>query len=132
MKNRNEIDVLKIFDNFQKEIQKKPSHKQMMEEVRMMKFRVRPMQGDILLFNLQDERLIEVLWSLGKLDELFQNKFQKLSSKDKSVFFRIFDSMYQNFQSELGKINLRKDKPSNISPTVEIEIFKEQEKKKLN
>lgn len=132
MKIRNETDVLKIFDNFQKTIQKKPSHKHMMDEVRMMKFKVRPMQGDILLFNLQDKRLIEMLWSLGKLDELFQNKYQKLSSKDKGVFFRIFDSMYQNLQSELGKINLRRDKASNISPTVEIEIFKEQKQKKLN
>ena len=132
MRIKNEIDVLKIFNSFQKTIQKKPTHKLMMDEVLMMKFKVRPMQGDILLFNLQDERLIEALWSLGKLDELFQNKYQKLSSKDKGVFFRIFDSMYQRLQSELGKINLRRDKTSSISPTVEIEIFKEQKQKKLN
>lgn len=132
MKIRNETDVLQIFDTFQKAIQNKPPHKQIMDEVRMMKFKVRPMQGDILLFNLQDERLIEVLWSLGKLDELFHNKYQKLSLKDKGVFFRIFDSMYQKLQSDLGRINLRRDKASHISPTVEIEIFKEQKQKKLN
>lgn len=132
MKIRNETDVLQIFDTFQKTIQNKPSHKQMMNEVRMMKFKVRPMQGDILLFNLQDERLIELLWSLGKLDELFHDKYQKLSSKDRGVFFRIFDSMYQKLQSDLGRINLRRDKASNISPTVEIEIFKEKKQKKLN
>lgn len=132
MKTRNETDVLTIFDHFHKSIQKKPSSKLMMDEVRMMKFKVRPMQGDILLFNLQDERLIGVLWSLGKLDELFQNKYQKLSQKDKGVFFRIFDSMYQKLQLELGRINLRRDKVSSISPTVEIEIFKEQKQKKLN
>lgn len=132
MKIRNETDVIKIFDNFQKSIKKKPSHKLMMDEVRMMKFKVRPMQGDILSFNLQDKRFIEALWSLGKLDELFQNKYQKLSSKDKGVFFRIFDSMYQRLQLELGKINLRRDRTSSIFPTVEIEIFKEQKQKKLN
>lgn len=132
MKIRNKTDVLQIFDHFHKEIQKKPSHKRMMEEVRMMKFKVRPMQGDILLFNLQDKRLIEVLWSLGKLDELFQNKYQKLSTKERDVFFRIFDSMYQGLQSELGRINLRKDRAANMSPTVEMEIFKEQKQRKLN
>lgn len=132
MKIRNETDVLQIFDTFQKAIQNKPPHKQMINEVRMMKFKVRPMQGDILLFNLQDERLIEALWSLGKLDELFHNKYQKLSLKEKGVFFRIFDSMYQKLQSDLGRINLRRDKTSDISPTVEIEIFKEQKQKKLN
>lgn len=132
MKTRNETDVLQIFDIFQKSIQKKPPHKLMMDEVRMMKFKVRPMQGDILLFNLQDGRLIEILWSLGKLDDLFHNKYQKLSQKDKGVFFRIFDSMYQKLQLELGRINLRRDKVSSVSPTVEIEIFKEQKQKKLN
>lgn len=132
MKIRNETDVLQIFDTFRKAIQHKPPHKQMMDEVRMMKFKVRPMQGDILLFNLQDKKLIEALWSLGKLDELFHNKYQKLSLKEKGVFFRIFDSMYQKLQSDLGRINLRRDKASYISPTVEIEIFKEQKQKKLN
>jgi len=129
---KNKIDVIRIFDLFQKSIQRKPSYKEMIEEVRMMKFKVRPMQGDVLLFNLRDERLIEVLWNLGKLDELFQNKYKKLSSQDKGVFFRIFDGMYQRLQTELSQINLRRDKPSNISPTVEMEIFKEQKQKKLN
>jgi NCAIR mutase (PurE)-related protein len=132
MKNTNGTDVLKIFDAFQKSIQKKPTYEQMVEEVRMMKFKVRPMQGDILLFNLKDEGLIEILWNLGKLDELFQNKYAQLSKKDKGVFFRIFDSMYQRYQTELSKINLRKDKTANVSPTVEMEIFKEQRQKKLN
>ncbi len=132
MKDKNEIDVLKIFDNFHRTLQKKPSQKQMMDEVRMMKFKVRPMQGDALLFNMFDERLIEVLWNLGKLDELFHSQYQKLSQKNKQLFFRIFDSMYEKLQSELNRINLRRDKASNISPVVEIEIFKERAKKKLN
>ncbi|MBI3366810.1 hypothetical protein HY041_04260 [Candidatus Roizmanbacteria bacterium] len=132
MKHKSETDVLKIFDTFQKSLQQKPSYEQMVNEVRMMKFKIRPMQGDVLSFDLQDARLIEVLWSLGKLDELFQDKYQKLSQKDKGVFFRIFDSMYQRIQSELGKINLRKDRTSNISSMVEIEIFKEGKQKRLN
>ncbi len=132
MKTKSEIDILKLFNTFQKSLQQKPSYKQMMDEVRMMKFKIRPMQGDVLSFDLQDAGLIEVLWSLGKLDELFQDKYQKLSQKDKGVFFRIFDSMYQRLQSELGKINLRKDRTSNLSPMIEMEIFKEQKQKKLN
>lgn len=132
MKHKSETDVLKLFDTFQKSLQQKPSYKQMMDEVRMMKFKVRPMQGDVLLFNMLDERFIEALWNLGKLDELFQNQYQKLSQKNKQLFFRIFDSMYEKLQSELNKINLRRVKTSNISPVLEIEIFKERAKKKLN
>ncbi len=129
MKNKNQIDVLKIFDSFQKMVQKKRTYQEMIDEVRMMKFKIRPMQGDILLFNLKDERLIEVLWGLGKLDQLFHNTYHKLSSRDKGVFFRIFDGMYQRLQTELSKINLRKDRLSQTPPVVEMEIFKEQQKK---
>lgn len=129
MKIKNGNDVLKIFDNFQKSVLHKPPYQKMVEEVRMMKFKVRPMQGNVLEFDLKDERLIQVLWSLGKLDELFQNEYPKLSQKEKDVFFRIFDSMYQELQSELGKINLRKEETQDVSPAVEIEIFKDKKQK---
>jgi hypothetical protein len=132
MKNKYQADVLKIFDDFQKMIQKRRSYQEMMDEVRMMKFKIRPMQGDILLFNLKDERLIEVLWGLGKLDQLFQNTYHRLSSKDKNIFFRIFDGMHQKLQAELGRINLRKDRLIQTPPVVEMEIYKEQKQKKLN
>lgn len=132
MKNKNQSDVLKIFDDFQKMIQRKRTYQEMIDEVRMMKFKIRPIHGDILLFNLKDERLIEALWSLGKLDELFHDKYHGLSSKDKSTFFRILDGMHQRLQAELGRINLRKDKLSQTPLVVEMEIFKEQKQKKLN
>lgn len=133
MRNKNNNDVLRIFDHFQKTIVQKPSHKQMFTEVRMMKFKVRPMHGDVLSFDLHDEKLIELLWSLGKLDELYQKEYKKLSEKEKNVFYKIFDSMYQKFQTELSKLNLRSDKITNISPTAEIEIYRErQAKKRLN
>ena len=47
----------------------------MFEEVRMMKFKIKPIQGDVSAFNLKNERFIESLWSLGKLDEFFHKEF---------------------------------------------------------
>lgn len=133
MRNKKHNDVIKIFDDFQKTMLRKPSYKVMFDEIRMMQFKIKPMQGDILLFNLQDRRLVELLWSLGKLDELFQHEYKRLSGKNKGIFFRIFDSMHQKFQIELNQLNLRKEQVTKSSPTVEMEIYKEQQaRKKFN
>ncbi len=133
MRSRKSNDVLKIFNNFQKTISHKPGYKDMFDEIRMMQFKIKPMQGDILVFNLQDKQLIELLWSLGKLDELFQHEYKRLSIKEKNTFFRIFDSMYQKLQTELNKLNLHKEQIARSSPAVEMEIFREQQaRRKLN
>ena len=50
----------------------------MYEEIRMMKFRIRPLQGNVLSVNLNNEKFIEVLWSMGKLDEFYGDKQNKL------------------------------------------------------
>ena len=123
-------DVIEIFTNFQKQLNHKPSMTQMYDEIRMMKFKIRPMQGDILNVNLQNPDFIETLWSLGKLDEIFQKEYRHLSTKNKQVFFRIFDNIYQKLQSGLNKIRLRPEKISNLSSVLEMEIFKENQGKK--
>ena len=128
----NKNDVIEIFTDFQKLLNNKPSMMQMYDEIRMMKFKIRPMQGDILNVNLQNPDFIETLWSLGKLDEIFQKEYRRLSSKNKQVFFRIFDNLYQRLQSGLNKIRLQPEKMSNFSSVVEMEIFKEQKHKKSN
>jgi len=134
MKNKaNNDDVLRIFRDFQYVLEHKPSLNQMFKEIRMMKFKVKPMQGDIAFIDLQNDKLIEVLWNLGKLDELFQKEYPKLTNQGKDVFFRIFEGMYQKLQTELNSINLRKQKPSARSSIFEMEIFKENnDKNKLN
>lgn len=105
----------------------------MMEEVRMMKFKVRPVQGDIGEFNLKNGKLLEAVWSLGKLDELFQKEYDNLSFKEKKVFMRIFDGLYQRLQSELNGINLKRNKFGNPLPVLEMEIFREKHSlKKVN
>lgn len=133
MRKKRNHDVLAIINDFKKIIDSKPSATKMMEEVRMMKFKVRPIQGDISEFNLKNDRLLEMLWSLGKLDEFFQKELTDLPTKEKKVFVRIFDGLYQQFQSELNGINLKKNKFGNPPPVLEMEIFREKHTiKKIN
>ena len=132
--NTEDKDILSLFNYIQKIISAKPSINQMFEEVQMMKFKIKPIQGDLMSFNLKNEQFIESLWSLGKLDEFFYKEFPTLSKKEKDVFIRIFDSLYFKYQQQLNQTNLQQ-KQLSLTKTglLELEIYKERKlKKKVN
>jgi len=127
-------DIISLFGNIQKIISSKPNINQMFEEVRMMKFKIKPIQGDLMSFNLKNEQFIESLWSLGKLDEFFFKEVPTLSKKEKEVFMKIFDSLYFKYQQQLNQANLQQRKVT-LTKTglLEMEIYKERKlKKKTN
>lgn len=132
-KRENTDEVLRIFKDFEKILQNKPSPKEMYQDVRMMKFKIRPVSGDIALLNVRNTQFVETLWSLGKLDEIFQREFNKLAPQQQEIFYRIFDNMYQKFQNQLNTISLKPDSPSERSQIFELEIYKDASlKKKVN
>ena len=131
MQKKNHTDVLDLVYSFQKKIlENKPPQEQMYLDVRMMQFKIRPLQGDVSLLNLKNEHFIEILWSLGKLDEFFQGHIKQVSNKQKNTFYKLFDELYARFQNELNKINLQKEKSNDISAGFEMEIFKDRAMKK--
>lgn len=114
---------------FQKKIlENKPALHQMLEEVRMMKFKIKPLHGDISLLNLKNNSFIEILWSLGKLDEFFQSQYKKVSSGKKDLFLRLFDEIHEKFQDKLNDLNLKPEKIVESSSSFEMEIYKERAK----
>lgn len=126
MKKKNNSDVLEMMSTFKtKVLEHKPSSKQMYDEVRMMRFKIRPVQGDISMLNLQNTHFIEVLWSLGKLDEFFQKNIDSLPADQRTMFFRLFDEVYKKFQQELNKISLKQESAVDNPNVFEMEIFKE-------
>ena len=98
-----------------------------------MRFKIRPISGDVSLLQLKNHQLIETLWGLGKLDEVFQNEYEKLGSDQKEVFFRLFDNLYLQYEDQLNKININKEIKPKLSQVFEMEIFKDlSAKKKVN
>lgn len=105
----------------------------MYEDIRLMKFKIRPLQGDISRINFNNDMLIEMLWSLGKLDEVFQSEYDMLSVQSRDSFYRLFDNLYKEYQSKLNNIHIRQDRLAESSNALEMEIFKElPPEKKLN
>lgn len=134
MRKKTSKDIISLFGNIQKVISTKPSVNQMFEEVQMMKFKIRPIQGDLMSFNLKNQNFIESLWSLGKLDEFFFKETPSLSKKEKEVFIRLFDNLYSRYQQKLNQSNLQKRKVT-LTKTglLELEIYKERKlKQKVN
>ncbi|MEK7597140.1 MAG: hypothetical protein AAB441_00670 [Patescibacteria group bacterium] len=134
MKKKISRDVISLFGNIQKIISAKPNINQMFEEVQMMKFKIKPIQGDLMSFNLRNEQFIESLWSLGKLDEFFFREVPTLSKKEKEIFMKFFDSLYFKYQQQLNQSNLQQRKLTlKRTGLLELEIYKEGKlKKKVN
>ncbi|MDH7476022.1 MAG: hypothetical protein QHH09_00945 [Microgenomates group bacterium] len=134
MAQKTKEEILSLLKNFQKNIlDKKPSLKQMYEEIRMMNFKIKPLQGDISILDLNNRRFIETLWRLGKLDEFFYNKVKKLKKADQKILFNYFDSLHFKLQEKLNQLNFKQAKLKETSPVIEMEIIKEHyQRKKLN
>ncbi|QQG44414.1 MAG: hypothetical protein HYW86_00645 [Candidatus Roizmanbacteria bacterium] len=126
MKKNNGNDIIEMMTHFQKKIlEQKPSLDKMFEEIRMMKFKIRPLNGDISLLDLKNNHFIEILWSLGKLDEFFQFQYKKVSVHKRSLFIKLFDEMHDKFQEDLNNLNLKPEKLPSTTSAFEMEIFKE-------
>src|SRR3989338_6604003 len=133
MVKKNSKDVVEILSNLKKALGVRPPFEKMYEEIRMMRFKIKPISGDIFLIQLKNQRLIETLWSLGKLDEVFQQEYKMLDSEQKETFFRLFDNLYQQFQDQLNRININPEARSKLPQVLEMEIFKDMStNKKMN
>jgi len=132
MKRKTNKDVLELIGNFQKTLENNPPLSKMYKEIQMMKFKVKPIHGNFSVVNLNNEKFIKALWSLGKLDDFFQKEFRGLSSKNKELFSKILESIYQKCQMELNKADLQVEEVTSDSGFLEVEIFKELKEKKVN
>lgn len=126
MARKSTVDVLETISRFrQRVLGHKPTVDQMYDEVRMMKFKVRPLQGDISVVNLHDKNFIEILWSLGKLDEFYHFNVEKISQSELDTFYKMVDEMYDKFQEELNTLDLKQERFPQSASSFEMEIYKD-------
>ena len=131
MKKDNKSDVLALLELFQQNVLlNKPPIKEMLTEIQMMRFKVKPRQGDLANVDFTNHGLIEILWSLGKLDEFFQQQCLKLNNRDQEALFTYFESIHKKLQDDLNRLNLKHETGGARLANLEIEIFKERTKKR--
>lgn len=128
MKINKKKDVFNLITRLQKILSRKPSQDQMLKEVQMMKFKIRPVLGDVSLLNFKNLQLIETLWGLGKLDDFFHKESKRVAGSDQKTFFQIMSQIRGKLETQLSRISFKK--PIEIPQTIEMEIFKERSSKK--
>ncbi len=119
------VSPAQIITAFQKIIRRKPSVRKMYEDIRLMQFRIRPIEGDITNIDVANDTFIEMLWSLGKLDEIFQKKYYDMEGKNREVIYDMFEKLYDEYQSKLNKASFRKETALGPGPKLEMEIYRE-------
>lgn len=125
-KNEKKEDVISLLSYYQKTvIINKPTLEIMLDEIKMMNFKIRPLSGDFSLINGMDSKLIEMIWNLGKLDQLYREKENLLKSKDRKLFMKFFESIHEKFQKDLGNLKIKNNEQNEPSNILEMEVYRE-------
>ncbi len=107
MNSPKKTDLFEKIKDFQLSVlAKKPTAQDMMHEVRMMNFKIRPLSGNVTDLDFGNMEFIDALWSLGKLDEFFRTEYQNVTDEEQDAFFRLVDDIRLNFQQQLNKANI--------------------------
>lgn len=124
--------VIELIKKITTEIENaRPSREQMIEEIKMMKFKIKPIVGDIFEVTKREEVFLESLWKIGKIEEIITGNINKLTEEEKETLFRYLE----NFQNQMEKkisSSFRQLPPGlNENITIlELEVFKEGKKNK--
>lgn len=128
-------DMMQLFKSFKKDVlDRTPTHEQMVRDVYMMKFKIRPLQGDVSKLNFSNATFVETIWRLGKMDDFIEKHLHTLDKKQEFAFFHYFEGMYKQLQDRLNSLHFG-GKTGDIfvkRDFIEMEIFKEQKNKKLS
>lgn len=127
-------DMLRLFKTFKSDVlDKKRSHEQMVKEVYMMKFKIRPLQGDVSKLNFSNTTFVETIWQLGKMDDFIEKHLHKIDKKQEHAFFHYFEGMYKQLQNTLNNLPFAPQKGDAFvkHDFIEMEIYKERKNKKL-
>lgn len=109
----------------------KPSKEKMVEDLKMMNFKIRSLFGDISVLTESRNRagFLETLWKIGKLEETVAEGISKLDKEEKKIFFNLIENLKDKVQK---KICLQFNRPSfenKETDVLELEILKERKRK---
>lgn len=117
-----------LTQDLKKIIEAKPERPQIVKEIGAMKLRVKSVLGEIDFNDLNNDKLLETLWRLGKLDEFFNTRVKKADPKDQLILMNLGFQIKKKLENELSQLEI---KSRSIFPRlIEMEVFREIPKKK--
>lgn len=92
--NKKRETFFKVLQELKDILNKKPTLKEMKEEVRLMGFHIRPLDGNpAIISELKNDKLIEALWTLGKIDILMEKNFHRLTNEQKKIILQSIEQI---------------------------------------
>ncbi len=116
-------ETIMVFQN--SILSSKPTLPQMISEIYLMQFKVRPVTGNITAIDFKNEKLIDTLWTLGKLDQFAKDAVKKIPQSEQDIFLHLVNELKGTYQQELSKIQLAGDASGSEAPVFEAEIYKD-------
>ncbi len=128
--------TVKAFDLIQEitsEFDHLPPQEVMVQEIKMMNFKVRPVSGDIFHFKQKEQSFLESLWKMGRIEEIVAQKVPLMNKTEQESFFTYLENLQMQLKGK--QLALAKEATEiDESQIVEFEIIRDTfvNKRKLN
>lgn len=103
-----------------------PNREQMLHEVKMMNFKIRPVSGDIFKLAKQNNNLMESLWRIGKIEDVVMRAYDNLDRRELKTFFNYMDHLEAQMQYKIiGSVDDELDDVQKDLRSITMEVFRE-------
>ncbi len=100
-----------------------PSVGIMLSELKMMKFKMRPLAGDISSLSKMNSDVISSLWRIGRIDEIVQTHFYDLEEDGQEMVLKYLESFETLTQHQIkGALQAKKIRGKDV---LKIEVYRE-------
>jgi len=104
--------------------QPKPAFKIMLRDIQMMRFKIRPIIGDISSLNEMNDEVIALLWKIGRIDEIIHASFKDLAEDDQDQLLEYLQHMELQTENDLRRV-LRQKPSTKTNNLLKLEVFRE-------
>lgn len=102
------------------------TREQMIEEIKMMKFKIRPISGDVFYLITHDMGFLESIWRMGKIEEIVSQSIDKLDAREKDILYKYLDDLEWRAQQKImSTIENLPYVEQNKVRLIQLEVFKD-------
>lgn len=112
-----------------------PTRDEMISDIKMMKFKIRSISGNIFDLTNQKFGFVESLWRVAKIEEIVAGAIDTFNDKDREILFRFLDNLEMSVQEKIfAMVDQLPPDDRERARVLKVEIFREPhiKKKDLN
>ncbi len=99
---------------------------QMVTDIQRMGFKIKPISGDIAVFEKIRRHFLKPLWKMGRVDEIVQKYIYQLTEDEKDILFDFLEEFEYKTQVDFNHQLVKKSKSTAFSNNpLKLEVFKD-------